>query len=112
MIGRLAVWSLLIIVFVSAMPWEVAVAQPAEATQEVASPSAPPLSPSDPGPPGDPCSDSCLFPCCPGHVLAPLASDTAVGAAVSIDRAELPALAEDLHSNDFSHRIFHPPKLV
>ena len=111
MIGRFAVWSLRIMVFVSAMPWEVAVAQPAEATEEVASLPAPPLSPSDPGPPGDPCNDSCLFPCCPGHLLAPLASDVAVGGAVSMDTGELPASAQDLHPSDFSHRIFHPPKL-
>src|SRR5690606_31758488 len=67
---RLVGWLLLLALFVSALPWDLAAAQPAAAQSAlVPAPASHPCP--DPGPIGDPCGDGCLCPCCPAHTVAP-----------------------------------------
>lgn len=111
MTRRLVAWLLLLAVFVSASPWELAAASPPADPQMVAGHSAPGEPSPEPTPAGDPCEGNCLCPNCPAHSLAPPEANVAIGAVIPIDRVDLAAGVGELHPRDFIDRVFHPPRL-
>lgn len=107
---RLVGWLLLLALFVSALPWDLAAAQPAAAQSAlVPAPASHPCP--DPGPIGDPCGDGCLCPCCPAHTVAPPGSGLSFKTPLPPAQGLLVVFARDLHPSDFVDRVFHPPRL-
>jgi len=111
MIRSLVGWLLLVAVFVSALPWELAAARSSDSQTELAAAPAVPHQCPDPGPAGDPCGDGCLCPCCPAHAVAPPAAACALAEATPDETGPVSGFDRDLHPRDFLDRIFHPPRL-
>lgn len=110
MMRRLVGWLLLVTVFVSALPWELAAGQPID--EQLVSVEAPESHPCpDPEPAGDPCDGGCLCPCCPAHSLEPPSGSLAIKVPLQDVRGSLPGFARDPHASEFVDRIFHPPRV-
>ena len=104
---RVLGWLLVLVVFVSAVPWEVVV-EPSDSAQQELAEVAGQQCPSSST--GEPCDDGCLCPFCPAWALITLSSEVGFDSAPDTQAAR-PSYARDPHASEFVDRVFHPPRV-